>query len=306
MDESPRAPVYVIGSLNTDLVVKTGQLPAPGQTVLGGDFFMNPGGKGGNQAGAAARLGASVALVARLGTDIFADAAMASLERDGLTCTHVSRDPDHPSGVALISIDAAGENQIVVAPGANAALSPADVEHACGELPAGALVLLQLEVPMESVQRTVAIATERHCRVILDPAPAPEGPLPRELLGGVYLLTPNETEAQRLTGLKVTDQDSAQAAAGALINAGATHVAVTLGAAGVCLAHQNQTTFIPAPQVTAVDSTAAGDCFNGAVAAGLAQGLDLIASVEFGCRAAAVSVTRLGAQDAMPSAADVA
>ncbi len=301
MDESTRAPVYVIGSLNTDLVVKTDQLPAPGQTVLGGDFFMSPGGKGGNQAVAAARLGANVSMVACLGTDIFADAAMASLERNGVECTHVGRDPDRPSGVALISVDAAGENQIVVAPGANSALAPADVEHACSELPPGALVLLQLEIPLATVQRAVDVARSRECRVILDPAPAPDGPLPDSLLAGTYLLTPNETEAERLTGIEVADQASARAAAATLVDAGATHVALTLGAAGVCLAGGGQTTFVPAPRVTAVDSTAAGDCFNGAVAAGLSRGLDLTASVEFACRAAAVSVTRLGAQDAMPS-----
>jgi len=301
MNQSTHSPVCVVGSLNTDLVVKTDQLPAPGQTVLGGDFFMSPGGKGGNQAVAAARLGASVTMVARLGSDIFADAAMASLARDGVDCTHVGRDDARPSGVALISVDASGENQIVVAPGANGSLGPVDVERACRTLPAETLVLLQLEIPMETVERAVAVTAARGCRVILDPAPAPAGALPRALLAGTYLVTPNETEAERLTGVTVTDEASARTAAEALLDAGANRVALTLGAAGVCLADRAGQRFIQAPTVQAIDTTAAGDCFNGAVAAGLSRGLDLTASVEFACRAAAVSVTRLGAQDAMPS-----
>ncbi len=303
MNTSGRPAIYVIGSVNTDMVVKADRLPKPGQTVSGGDFFMSAGGKGGNQAVAAARLGANVRMVANLGADVFGDAAVKRLEAESVDTTLVRRDENQPSGVALISVDAAGENQIVVAPGANATLLEAQVDRAFETMPEGSLVLLQLEVPLPTVAHAVVVAGEKGCRVILDPAPAKA--LPGELLSGVFLLTPNETEAEALTGIDVHDQSSALEAARELRDAGVANVAITLGGEGVLLATAEGSELIPAPEVSAVDTTAAGDCFNGSLAVALAEGTSLREAAAFACRAAAISVTRLGAQDSMPFAGEV-
>lgn len=303
MNMSGRPAIYVIGSVNTDMVVKADRLPKPGQTVSGGDFFTSAGGKGGNQAVAAARLGANVRMVANLGEDVFGDAAVKRLEAESVDTTHVSRDENQPSGVALISVDAQGENQIVVAPGANATLLEAQVDRAFETLPEGSLVLMQLEVPLPTVIHAVAVAGEKGCRVILDPAPARA--LPGDLLAGVFLLTPNETEAEALTGIDVHDEASALEAARELRDAGVPNVAITLGGEGVLLATAEDSEFIPAPEVSAVDTTAAGDCFNGSLAVGLAAGKSLREATAFACRAAAISVTRLGAQDSMPFEGEV-
>ncbi|MDP6537112.1 MAG: ribokinase [Gammaproteobacteria bacterium] len=295
--------ITVIGSINTDMVVKTEQLPSPGQTVIGGDFFMSAGGKGGNQAVAAARLGAAVSMVGNLGTDIFGDTAVSKLESEGIDCRFVSRDSHLHSGVALISVDEGGENHIVVSAGANSALNDAHVEAAFDALHDSSIVLIQLEISMATVAKAVALAGERNCRVILDPAPAQE--LPAAIMKGVYLLTPNESEAELLTGIRVRDENSARQAAGKLLTAGAENVSITLGNQGVFLANAGSDRLISAPDVDAVDTTAAGDCFNGALAVSLASGNSLPESVDFACRAASISVTRLGAQDSMPYAHEI-
>lgn len=296
-------PICVIGSSNTDMVVKAAKLPAPGETVIGGTFLMNPGGKGANQAVAAARLGGSVTFVARVGNDIFGNQALEQFGREGIRTEFVLTDPEQPSGVALIGVDERGENSIVVAPGANARLDERQVAVALAVLDAPALVLLQLEIPLPSVEAAVRLSAEKGLRVILNPAPAQ--PLPDELLRRLFLITPNETEAELLTGIRVTDAATAEQAAHRLRNRGVPNVVVTLGARGAYLLTGEAGRLIPAPPVTAIDTTAAGDCFNGALALALAESFALPEAVAFACKAAALSVTRMGAQASMPQRREV-
>lgn len=298
-----RARIVVVGSSNTDMVIGSDHLPSPGETVLGGRFLMAAGGKGANQAVAAARLGADVSLVARVGADVFGDQAVAGFEREGIATRFVVRDPQAPSGVALILVDEAGENLISVAPGANARLRGADVEAARDTLEAAAILLLQLEVPLEAVRTAARIAAVAGAQVILDPAPARE--LDDDLLAQVSILTPNESEAQRLTGIEVTDEASVARAAAVLHSRGVEAVVVTLGSSGCYLLTEGDRTLIEAPRVDAIDTTAAGDTFNGALAWQLAEGAPLPAAVRMACRAAAVSVTRRGAQPSMPTPAEL-
>lgn len=301
-DFAPTA-IFVIGSINTDMVVKTESLPAPGQTVLGGDFLMTPGGKGANQAVAAARLGGNVSMVGMLGQDLFAEQSVSKLLAEGIDCEHVLNDQQQASGVALISVDNRGENQIVVAPGANELLNTDRVDAALEKLPEQAVILLQLEIPLTTVAHVLATTSKRNCRVILDPAPAQK--LPAAVLQDLFLITPNESEAEILTGIRVTDESTAVAASTALLAQGVENIALTMGAQGVLLASQTEHKLVPALAVDAEDTTAAGDCFNGALAAALSRGASLSAAVEFACRAAARSVTRRGAQISMPTREEI-
>ncbi len=301
-----RPRIVVVGSSNTDMVVEAGRLPAPGETVLGGRFLTAAGGKGANQAVAAARLGCDVALVARLGADPFGDAALAGFEREGIRTDHVSRDPEAPSGVALILVDESGENLIAVAPGANARLSPADVERAAEAIQGADLLLLQLEVPLETVRRAAEIAKAAGVRVLLDPAPAPASTeaLDPALLAAVSILTPNESEAERLTGIRVDDDASAERAGRALRERGVGLVVVTLGAGGCLAVGEEGAIRVAAADLAgkkAVDATAAGDTFNGALAWALARGRPLAEALAVANRAAAITVTRRGAQPSMPT-----
>ena len=293
----------VVGSANMDLVVKAARIPSVGETILGGDFLMVPGGKGANQAVAAAKLGARVHFVSRLGEDLFGRQSLANFERAGVDTTFVTSTPDVASGVALITVDAEGNNVIVVAPGANARLSPADVECAGPDIRAAGAVVAQLEVPIETIAHAGALAHAAGVPFILDPAPAQE--LSPELLRMVSVLTPNETEARILTGVDVTDEASAQAAAAQLLDRGVGAVVVTMGGQGFLLADQSGTEFVPALTVQAVDTTAAGDAFTGSLAVGLAQGQSLRDAARFAARAAALSVTRMGAQPSMPTRQEV-
>lgn len=295
--------LIVIGSSNTDMVVQAAKLPAPGETVLGGTFLLNPGGKGANQAVAAARLGARVMLVAKVGNDVFGQQAILGFEREGIHTEFVSVDEDRPSGVALIGVDRHGENAIMVAPGANAHLHPAEVELALAAGQGQPWVLLQLEIPLATVEYAAREAHDRGWAVILNPAPAQ--PLPTSLFPYLYAITPNETEAEILTGIPVMDEPSAVAAAKVLHSLGVPRVIITLGARGALVSQPTGTVLLPAPVVQAVDTTAAGDVFNGALAVALAENRDLIESVRFAIRAAAISVTRLGAQASAPSRAEV-
>lgn len=298
------SPILVVGSSNTDMVVQTSKLPAPGETVLGGTFFMNPGGKGANQAVAAARLQGNVTFVANVGNDMFGQQAVAGFRQEGIHTHYIQTDPEHPSGVALINVDAAGENCITVAPGANAHLLPQAVDPALASTSADALVLLQLEIPLNTVVHTVREAAQKGLRVILNPAPAQL--LPADLLTHLFLITPNETEAELLTGIRVTDADTAQQAAQQLHYAGVQNVVITLGAKGAFLSTGATRQLIPTTPVKAVDTTAAGDCFNGALAVALAEGLQLPEAVAFASKAAAISVTRMGAQASMPTRNELA
>lgn len=282
-----------------DLVVKAARIPAPGETILGGEFLMVAGGKGANQAVAAVKLGAKVFFVARLGNDLFGRKSLDNFRLEGLDTTYVSLTSDAPSGVALIAVDQAGNNAIVVAPGANARLSPDDVRRAEAEIRSAGAVVAQLEVPMATVQCVAEIAHDAGVPFLLNPAPAQW--LSPSLLKVVSVLTPNESEARILTGVEVVDANSARKAAEMLLSTGVKAVIVTLGSKGFLLAEGNTTELVPAMEVKAVDTTAAGDAFAGSLAVGLAQGQSLREAALFANRVAAFSVTRLGAQPSMPT-----
>ncbi len=296
------AQILVIGSSNTDMVVKAERLPAPGETVIGGTFLMNAGGKGANQAVGASRLinkaNAQVAFVAKVGADVFGQQAVNGFQAEGINTDYILADAAHPSGVALINVDAAGENCITVAPGANAHLQPSETDAALQSVGGDTLVLLQLEIPLPTVEHVVEQAARRGLRVILNPAPAQA--LPSTLFPDLFLITPNETEAELLTGIRVTDLQSAEQAALKLHRMGVSNVVITLGAKGAYLHTGIEGHLIPTAIVNAVDSTAAGDCFNGALAVGLSEGQSLPDAIAFACKAASISVTRLGAQASMP------
>lgn len=296
-------PIVVVGSSNMDLVVKAARIPAPGETILGGEFLMVAGGKGANQAVAAAKLGAKVFFVARLGNDLFGRKSLDNFRLEGLDTTYVSLTSDAPSGVALIAVDHAGNNAIVVAPGANARLSPDDVRRAEDQIRSAGAVVAQLEVPMATVQCVAEIAHDAGVPFLLNPAPAQW--LSPSLLKAVSVLTPNESEARILTGVEVVDANSARKAAEMLLSTGVKSVIVTLGSKGFLLAEGNSTELVPAMEVRAVDTTAAGDAFTGSLAVGLAQGQSLREAALFANRVAAFSVTRLGAQPSMPTRSEL-
>ncbi|MBO5226374.1 MAG: ribokinase [Parabacteroides sp.] len=290
--------ILVVGSTNTDMVIKAAHLPRPGETILGGTFFMNPGGKGANQAVAIARLGAPVTFICKTGTDIFGHQSQQLFEAEGINTSYVFSDPQNPSGVALISVDDKAENCIVVASGANANLTPEDLKKAEEAIDQCDIVLLQLEIPMETVEYVAKIASEKGKKVILNPAPAQ--PLSAELLSHLYLITPNETEAEMISGVKITDEASANEAAQVLSEKGVQNVIITLGSKGALVYSNGESEVVPAYKVNAIDTTAAGDVFNGALTVALSEGRDLKEASRFGCKASAISVTRSGAQSSAP------
>jgi ribokinase len=290
--------IAVVGSVNIDVAVRVSRLPKPGETMLGEDAVLSLGGKGANQAVAAARLGASVRLIGRIGGDAFGEAALAALAAEGVTLDGVILTPRAATGVALITIGGDGQNMITVSPGANAALSPADVAAHAGALTAAKVLLLQNEVPPQACHAAIKLVRSGGGLVIADPAPA-QGYDPA-LIAAADILTPNEGEAALLTGLPVTDRPSALAAARALLGRGCRIALVKLGGDGVVHAGAEGEGHVPAPRVEAVDTVAAGDCFNGALAVALAEGMALREALAFACRAAAIAVTRSGASRSMP------
>lgn len=296
--QTSRRQILVVGSSNTDMVIKAAHLPRPGETILGGTFFMNPGGKGANQAVAIARLGGPVTFICKTGSDIFGHQSQQLFEEEGINTSYVFSDSGNPSGVALITVDEKAENCIVVASGANANLLPSDLEKAEEAIERADLVLMQLEVPMETVCFVADIAWQKGKKVILNPAPA--HPLPADLLRHLYLITPNETEAEMITGVKITDESSAGEAARALSGMGVQHVIITLGSKGALIYSNGKAEMVPALKVEAVDTTAAGDVFNGALTVALSEGRSLKEAARFACKASAVSVTRVGAQSSAP------
>lgn len=303
-NKAPMPPsIVVLGSSNTDMIVRLDRLPRPGETLLGGEFATAAGGKGANQAVAAARAGGRVTFVARIGRDVFGEQALAGFERDGLDTRFVFRDPKAPSGVALIFVAKNGENCIAVAGGANARLSPADVRRSRAAWRGADFLLTQLETPLETVEAAADAACASGVRVILNPAPA--RPLPDALLRRVAILTPNETEAGLLAGVTVRDEAGAAKAADRLLARGAGTVVVTLGARGALVATATQRQLVPGFPVKAVDTTAAGDVFNGSLAVALGEGRGLLNAVRFANAAAAISVTRLGAQPSAPARREI-
>lgn len=290
--------IIVIGSTNMDMVVKTNHIPIPGETVLAGSFFMNPGGKGANQAVAVARLGGDVAFMSKVGNDVFGKQSSQLLDDEGINTFYMLSDEELPSGVALITVDKVGENSIVVASGANANFLPVDLEDVLGEIGTAAIVLMQLEIPLETVHFVAKYASSKGIKVILNPAPA--NILSLELLGYLDLITPNQNEAEMISGTKVDDLESAERAARGIYEMGVKRVIVTLGALGAVVCDEGEIYIVPAKKVEAIDTTAAGDVFNGALAVALSEGKPLPKAVQFACNAAAISVTRLGAQSSIP------
>jgi ribokinase len=290
--------IVVVGSLNMDLVIRSPHIPRPGETIIGGEFHTVPGGKGANQAVAAARLGAQVSMVGRVGHDAFGDALLENLAADGIDHTFVARTEEAATGVALIVVDDTGENSIVVSSGANMRLSPADVDAAGSVITAADVLILQLEVPLESVIRSAELAHAHGVRVVLNPAPA--RPLPAELLSMVDVLVPNESEAALLAGLPVVRQSEA-AAAKTLLASGVGTVILTLGERGALPASEGEISLVPAFDVEPVDSTAAGDAFVAGLAVALAEGRELREAVRWGNAAGGLATTRFGAQPSLPT-----
>jgi ribokinase len=290
--------IIVIGSSNTDMVIKTNKLPVPGETILGGTFLLNPGGKGANQAVAAARLGGKVTFITKRGNDLFGNQTLGLLMREGIDTQYIIKDNDLPSGVALITVDSSGENSIVVAPGANGNLLSEDIPQALFMSGNFGLLLLQLEIPISTVEFCAVNAHEHNIKVVLNPAPACH--LPENLLAHTWLLTPNETEAEALTGMKITDLLSADEAAAKLQQMGVKNVIITLGETGAYIKSEEFTGLVPGIKVIPVDTTAAGDVFNGALAVAISEGKDLKEAVAFANKAASIAVTRMGAQASAP------
>lgn len=296
-------PIYVIGSSNTDMVVKTDRLPLPGETLLGGTFFLNPGGKGANQAVAAARLGGRVSFVTNLGNDLFGSQALEHFQQENINTEFVNLDDNEPSGVALINVDAKGENTIVVAPGANNNLTAQELIPFFKSVKAPALVLVQFEIPIASVELIIQECAAKHIPIIVNPAPANK--INEALWKHVFAVTPNESEAEVLTGIKISSEESIKAAAQNLLDKGIQNVIITLGKRGAFWKNKVDEGFVSALNVNPVDTTAAGDCFNGALAVAIAEGKTIEEAVDFGCQAASISVTIMGAQASMPYRSEI-
>jgi ribokinase len=292
------ANIIIVGSMNMDMMVKTEHIPRPGETIMGTDFLMNPGGKGANQAVAVARLSGNAKFIGKIGNDLFGRQASQLFREEGIDTSGLTSDANQPSGIALITVDKDGENSIVVAPGANSSLNLADVETHIYNTSQASVMLIQLEIPINTVKHAIKVAKQSNIKVILNPAPAQH--LEDELLKMVDIITPNETEAEFLTGISVFDIESAKKAAQDISSKGIGSVIMTLGQKGALVYENEIFHHITAPVVLAVDTTAAGDVFNGALAVGITEGKTILQAVEFACRAAAISVTRLGAQSSIP------
>jgi ribokinase len=300
MGVAPR--VCVVGSSNIDLIAKVPRLPKLGETLVGHSFHLGYGGKGANQAVMAAKLGAQVVMVTKVGRDVFGEGTLANYRQQGVDATHVLFDDDRFSGVAPILVDDSGRNVIVVVPGANMGLTPDDARRARDAITAAAVLICQLEVPVETTLEAFQIAKAAGVRTMLNPAPA--APLPDDLLALADFCIPNETEAELLTGLPVASLDDARAAAQALLARGPQTVVITLGGRGALLADRESASHYAAVEVSAVDSTGAGDAFVGSFAVFLAEGISLDHAIQRANAVAAMSVTKVGTQVSFPTRAD--
>lgn len=291
--------IVVVGSCNTDMVVKANKLPAPGETVLGGTFLMNPGGKGANQAVAAARLGGNVALISKIGNDLFGKQSIELFRAEGIDTDYVFTDNKNPSGVALISVDSSGENCIIVASGANSSLDISDINKAQKILIEASIILIQFEIPMQTVEYVIKFASKYNKKIILNPAPAQI--LSEQFLTSISLIIPNRIEAELLTGIKVYDWESAKKAADKMEEKGLKNIIITLGSLGVLVKTKSNHYIISAHEVKAVDTTAAGDTFCGALCVALSEGQDIISAAKFANKASSITITRMGAQSSIPN-----
>jgi ribokinase len=296
--------IVVIGSINTDMVVRSPQIPAPGQTLMGHSFVTTGGGKGANQAVAAARLGARVSLIAKLGGDAFGEMAIENFKKENINTTHILVDDNAPSGVAFIVIDDKGENSIVVAPGANALLNEKDILDAETAIEQAAIVLFQLEIPMNTVCEGIRLAKKNDRMVMLNPAPA--AAVPEEILSLVDIITPNQSEAFALAGIEVNDITGAQKACDVLHAKGISTVIITMGEKGAYLSSENDKGLIAGFSVgPVIDTVAAGDTFCGGLAIAISEGKSMRDAIRFANAAAALSVTRRGAQASIPNRKEV-
>ncbi|MFA6456255.1 MAG: ribokinase [Bacteroidota bacterium] len=290
--------VVVIGSYNTDLTIKTSRIPRPGETVIGGIFSEGGGGKGANQAVAAVRAGANVSFIARVGNDVLGNEGIQRLTEEMIDTRHIFHDTEAATGVAFIVVDERGENSIVVASGANARLTPGDIETAADEISSASVLLVQLESPLDTVRAAIRKAHQHGAAVILNPAPA--HPLDPALLKEIDIITPNKVEAEMITGIKVTDDDSLRAIVGKFFDFGIKNVLITLGSKGVFAGLPGFMEHLPAFKARSVDSTGAGDVFSGSLAAFLSEEMTVEKAARMANAAASISVTRMGAQNAAP------
>ena len=295
--------IVVVGSSNTDMIIKVPWIPKTGETILGGKFSTAPGGKGANQAVAASRAGGDVTFIARIGDDMFGQKAKQGFIKDKINVDYVLTDESEPSGVALICVAEDGENSIAVASGANSNLSPSDIQKQSEVISSADILLLQLETPLETIRQATSIASDNGVKVILDPAPAQE--LSDDILEHISILTPNESEAELLTNIKVDSEENAAKAADVLMNRGVQTVLLTMGSKGTYIATEDFKELIPAFKVKAVDTTAAGDVFNGALAVAIAENKPIRQAISFANAAAALSVTKLGAQPSAPAREEI-
>jgi ribokinase len=296
--------ILVIGSSNTDMVIKTDKLPCPGETIVGGTFMVNSGGKGANQAVAAARLSGEITFITKRGNDLFGNKSVGLLMREGIDTQFVIKDKEHPSGVALINVDLRGRSSGVTSPGSNSYLYPEDIPEKVFEPGKFSILLLQMEIPVRTVEYSAMSAWKNGIKVILNPAPVQN--ISDELYKYLWLITPNETETETLTGIKVRDISSAENASYIFLGKGVKNVIISMGSNGAFVKSENYTGIVPAVKVRVVDITAVGDVFNGALAVALAEGKDFRDAVIFANKAASISATRMGAQASAPYRKEIA
>lgn len=290
--------IIVIGSSNVDMVVRTSHLPAPGETILGGEFFMNQGGKGANQAVAIKRLGGNLIFMAKLGNDVLGRQSVGYFKKEGIDTRYIALDEDSASGVALISVDDHAENSIVVASGANMLMNEQDVDKMLEEMCEGDILLMQLEIPLQTVEYAARKAFGKGVKVVLNPAPARS--LPKELFRHLYMVTPNRIEAEMLTGIKIANDADVEKVAEEICAMGVKNVIITLGSKGCLIREEGVSYRIDAFKVEPIDTTAAGDTFNGALCVGLSEGMDLKQAAVMASKASSIAVTRMGAQSSIP------